>query len=392
MTRRPGIRNARVRILVGVGLIVLVLVLGLAGASRPAPDSATPSSPSITHPSATPSAAASPRSTATLTDAPTPNDARPALRKSIVEGGIRITRISTGARHAYSRILPWNSDGSRLLLGFAPSKGRMLEGRTYADLGPFEPVPDALWSNRDPNLIYGSEGNALVRQDATTGAVTTIHTFAGPVSIGSGEGGISDDDRYLCLTAAGRLIVWDLDSNAAVGDIPAPSGLDNAQISRLGTWVVVIAGDDTRVYPRDLSSSRVLYSLANHGDNALVGGREVFVANNAPNVVSFDLATGAGTTLLTGSAFEYGHVSGRGPRPILSNYDTVITAGRPGHDQIVAVNPDGSVSPFGFAHHSGSDYASQPQAVSSRDGERVLFASDWGGSINAYVAEVVPVP
>ena len=146
----------------------------------------------------------------------------------------------------------------------------------------------------------------------------------------------------------------------------------------------------TQRYTRSLSSFITLYAYGNHGDNALVDGREVFVANNAPDVVSFDLATGAGTTLLTGSAFEYGHVSGRGLLPILSNYDTAITEGRPGHDQLVALNPDGSVVLFGFAHRSGTSYAGQPHAVASRDGTRVLFASDWGGSVNAYVSEAAP--
>ncbi len=326
--------------------------------------------------------------TTTLAFAPTPASSPPGYLESLVEAGVRITRISTGARHSYARIQPWNSDGSRLLLSFTPVDGRMLDGRTYADLGPFVPVPFAMWSNTDPNLIFGARGNDLVRQDATTGAVTTVHAFAGPVSIGNYEGGISDDDRYVCLTAGGRLIVWDLVANAPAGDIAAPP-MDSAQISRLGNFVVVVGGD-TRVYPRDLSSSRVLYPFANHGDNAIVGGREAFVANNAPNVVSFDLATGAGTTLLTGSAFEYGHVSGRGPLPILSNYDTALTAGRPGHDQIVAVKRDGMVVPFGFAHLTRADYAGQPHAVASRDGKRVLFASDWGGSVNAYVSEAAP--
>ena len=56
---------------------------------------------------------------------------------------------------------------------------------------------------------------------------------------------------------------------------------------------------------------------------------------------------------------------------------------------MVAVKTDGSgtVEVFGFTHHTDtSTYAAQPHAVPSRDGKRVLFASEWGGAgIFAYI-------
>jgi hypothetical protein len=63
-------------------------------------------------------------------------------------------------------------------------------------------------------------------------------------------------------------------------------------------------------------------------------------------------------------------------------YDTSAQTGKPGNDQVVAVRLDGSaaVRVFGFAERRGTSYETQPQAVPSRDGLRVLFASDWGNS------------
>jgi hypothetical protein len=292
----------------------------------------------------------------------------------------------------------------------------MLNGSTYADLGSFSQISNATWSNVHPNVIYGTTAAKLVKQDATTGSISsgsggTIHDFAadgyssiwigGDYAGSSGEGAISDDDRYICVTAYSggtpHILVWDLVGASIVGDIAAPAGLDNAQISRLGNYVVVVGSGYTRVYPRDLTGSgRLLFASGPHGDNALnAAGEEIYVTNNAlapgptaAGVRSFRLSDGLITQVLpTGTAFEYGHTSGRNTnRPgwiYLSVYDNSASAGRVGHDQVVAVKTDGSgtVEVFGFEHHTDTTtYADQPQAVPSRDGSRVLFASEWGGS------------
>ncbi len=343
----------------------------------------------------------------------TPSLARPSLLSALLDPllGTRTTRISNtdGVRHAYSRISAWNSDGSKILLGFN-YPGRMLDGRTYRDLGSFRQVSQAVWSNVDPNKLYGAIGNAFYRQSATSGAITKLRAFTNYVSItiGDYEGGISDDDRYVALigtTSGGsrHLITYDIAANSLVADIAVPSGINNAQISRKGTYVVVVnnadgtaRGQGVERYTRNLASRINLTPYGRHGDNALdASGNEIYVSNNAPNVVAYNLATGGGRRLLSGTtAFEYGHVSGRNiKRPgwiYLSVFNNSVTSGRPGHDQIVAVKTDGSgiVEVFGFSHHTNtSNYAMQPHAVPSPDGTKVLFASEWGSSsVLAYVA------
>jgi hypothetical protein len=319
---------------------------------------------------------------------------------------IRVSNIA-GVRQSYSRLSAWNADGSKIFLGFT-YPGRMLDGHTYADLGSFAQISGAIWSNVDPNKLYGVDaagnGDRLYSQNATTGALTVLHAFTGfsNLTIGGYEGAVSDDDRYIVLIATSstntqHILTYDMVGGAIVGDMNAPAGLDNAQISRKGNYVVVVGSFGTRRYMRDLSSYITLYPYGNHGDNALdANGNEIFVANSTGNgVESFRLSDGAMTILLPeGSAFGYGHVSGRDlDRPgwvYLSVYDDSATAGKPGNDEVVALKTDGSgtVEVFAFAHHTDTTtYAMQPHAVPSRDGTRVLFASEWGGtSVFAYVA------
>jgi hypothetical protein len=324
--------------------------------------------------------------------------------------GTTVTRVSStaGVRQAYARISVWNSDQTRILLGYT-YPGRMLDGTTYADLGSFSQIDHAIWSNTDPNKLFGPWANVLYSQNATTGALTALHTFSGYTSIdmGGGDGAIDDTDTYVALIgstgSAYHLITYNIAANTIVADIPIAGNPGATQISRKGNYVVLNWGDGTGVnqglerYTRDLTSRIQLSPYARHGDNALdAAGNEIFVTCS-PDVSSYRLSSGAKTLLLSGpNAFEYGHVSGRNiNRPgwaYLSVYDTVTPAGRPGNDQVVAVKTDGSgtVEVFAFANNrtNGSPYAGQPQAVPSRDGTRVLFASEWGGTgIYAYVAQ-----
>jgi hypothetical protein len=321
--------------------------------------------------------------------------------------GTTITRISNtaGVRQVYSRTPAWNSDESKILLSFS-YPGRMLDGSTYADLGSFNHVPQAIWANTDPNALYGVSGNQFIRQNATTEGRTTLRTFSAysSISIGDYEGAIDDNDTYVALigtTSGGsrHLITYNIATDAIVADIAAPANMDNAQISRKGNYVVVVGSGYTRRYDRNLTGFITLYPYGHHGDNALdASGNEIFVANATDNgVESFRLSTGASTVLLpTRTAFDAGHTSGRNiNRPgwiYLSNYDPSIYGFNylwPGRDQVVALKTDGSgtVEVFGFAHHSILAYANEPQAVPSRDGRRVLFASEWGTSgAYAYVA------
>ena len=347
----------------------------------------------------------------TLTSIATSALARPGYLTPVIDPtwGTKITRVSYTAnvRQAYSRIPAWNSNQTKILLGFT-YPGRMLDGTTYAELpwftGGGNQVSQAIWANTDPNKLYGVSGNTFVSQNATTGTRTTLRAFTGytSISIGDYEGGVDDTDTYVALigtTSGGarHLLTYNIRTDTILADIVAPASMDNAQISRKGNYVVAVSNSYIRRYVRDLSSYITLNNTGYHGDNALdAAGNEIYVANNAPYVVSFLLSNGTKRQLLTtATAFEYGHVSGRNTtRPgwvYLSNYDTAVTSGRTGRDQVVAVKTDGSgtVEVFAFAHHTNLTYESEPHAVPSPDGRRVMFASEWGGSgAYAYVAQM----
>jgi hypothetical protein len=408
---------------------VIALIAGLSG-PLPAPSAraavtADPSGVSagsvVTASSNTSPAATSVASTATTSGYPfssalkylaTPSVSRPGYLALIHEpllGTVtkRVTNTS-GLRQSYARLSAWNSDGSKILLGFT-YPGRMLDGRTYRDLGSFRQVSQAIWSNVYPTRLFGAIGNAVYRQSATTGKLTKLRSFSAyqSITIGNYEGGISDDDHWMALigtTSSGskHLIVYNVASNSLYADIAVPSGINNAQISRKGNYVVVVndptgtsRGHGVERYTRSLKSRINLTPYGRHGDNALdASGNEIYVSNNAPYVTAFSLRTGAAKRLLTGTtAFEYGHVSGRNIHRrgwvYLSVFDNSTTAGRRGHDQVIAVKTDGSgvVEVFAFAHHSNATtYEAQPQALPRPDGLRVLFASDWGGGVYTYVA------
>ena len=197
--------------------LVLTLVAGLAFAScgRPA---------RLRYPEVRPLVASVP--------APVP---RPGYLEPIRDPafGTTVVRISDQAafassdqflRNAYAKTEPWNADGSRLLLSYSKT-GYVLDGKTYRLLGrvPLNSIGDAVWSNTDPDVLYRSEGNALVAVSASSGQVRPLQTFAAysSVVVGGGEGAPSDDGRYLPLlgtSAAGEsALVYDLSAGRLVG-------------------------------------------------------------------------------------------------------------------------------------------------------------------------------
>lgn len=327
-------------------------------------------------------------------------------------GSLLYTRMTNANqdRHAYSRLGPggWSKDGDRILMNFGTVSSHIIDATTGADIssgGGY--VAMACWDPLDNNKLYGVQGNLFRSQNATTKALTTLHTFGSytTISLGEYEGGISDDGKYVSLIADNsRLITYRIDTDTVVADIAAPAGIGDSQISPSGLYVTVGCSAGKRRYPRDLSSSIVLTANSNHADSAVdVDGHDVLVCVNPTTgkVTSFRLSDGAATQLFgtTTTAYEYGHAGRARLRPgwiYLSVLDSITTSGRRGVDQTVAVKLDGSqtVNDFGYAFNrtNGSVYAAQPHACPSPDGTRVLFASPWGSSTAAIYAFIVEVP
>ena len=266
---RCGVRSPFLALAVALALTLAlsVPVTGVAMAAGSATTNPAPTAASAPPPgdcAAAGPAAAGPRFPAARRVDRRPDDPAiglPAYRVPVAypETGTTITRITdrpagdTATRvfkHDYARRAAWNADGSRLML-IRPYPAQLLDGTTYRPIARHGTPSDPIWSNRDPDLIFGlTDGDALVRYSVATERMTVVRRFAGydSLSIGGGEGVQSDDDRYLVLLGSRRggvdLIVHDLvDGTTAVKPFPGLTGpngdIDWAGVSPSGRFVVV---------------------------------------------------------------------------------------------------------------------------------------------------------
>ncbi|MBE0594441.1 MAG: hypothetical protein M9951_06290 [Burkholderiaceae bacterium] len=341
---------------------------------------------------------------------------------------MRITDTSLGSgrrfRHAYSLRQPWNADGSRLLLVQSPTQ--LFDGRTYEALGKLSVPGDAVWSNHDPDVMYGVSGNRFVRLKVSTRTQSTLRTFGEytQVYIGGGEGNISDDDRYVALigTRSGGVdvLVYDIANDVVVSSrrfdgYSGPWGdVDSAAISPSGKYVLVgmtrpgysyaLYDRQTMTFQRTLVDKQLSHADMGYtveGDEALVTQ-----ASGRSAIYSIRLSDGYQREEAPVSYMGWNqHTSCRNnQRPgwcyISTSYHNAAT-GAYMYRQIFALKLDGTgtvqrFAPGTFADNpSDSSYDRQAHAVPSRDGRRVLFASDWrdasaGAPIHTYVAGIAP--
>lgn len=352
---------------------------------------------------------------------------RPSYLEPIIDPvfGTQVTRITRLrplnprrpiVRHAYSKVQPWNSDESLLLVG-AGDPRLILDGRTYEHLRLFDSASDPTWSNVDPQRIYGVNGNVFGYHDLSASGpehLTAIRRFREyrELSIGFGEGNLSNDDRYAALIGvrpSGRrdLVVYDLVAAEVSGRRSFGRGLDNATMSQSGEYVVVVWGREGRrraegveAFDRELDFVRQLTRFSQHGDVGYsAAGAEVWVSYSGGrqrSIGAYPLAGGPPITVIDADPGTWGgHVSCRNlERPGWCYISDVGHSPRlwRGYDQVWGqqIAPDGPAEVFAHEHHSyDAGYYHQPQAVPSRDGSRVLWASDWDGGRSAAVFDYV---
>lgn len=172
-----------------------------------------------------------------------PATPRPGYRVSVSDRVFRtrVTRISdesgraAGAapgvwgndvRHVYSRQQPWNSTGTLLSLenrGGGARSPLLLDGETYEPR--FTPCAaydryDYRWhpSPKHPNeqINVNRAGTELMWFDVVNCRKTRSWTlpFAADYGIGSGEGNVSADGRYVVLSDKSRMAIVDMDPRA----------------------------------------------------------------------------------------------------------------------------------------------------------------------------------
>lgn len=347
----------------------------------------------------------------------------------LATGVMRITDPTLGPgatfRHEYALRQPWNADGSRLLLVHSPVN--LFDGTDFRPLGSI-PVPgEPVWSNRDPDVIFGVSGNRFVRQHVGTHRQDVLRAFSqySRISIGGGEGNLSDDDRFVALIGQREngvdVFVYDIARDRAgparrFDGYTGPWGdIDSAKISPAGDYVVVGMGARETgydLYDREsmVFLRRLVDGKLSHGDVGWSSeGDEVLVTEgdaHQPTLHSIRLRDGMRREELPATHMAYNeHVSCRNNlRPgwcYVSTFAPEDTLSRDKfmYRQTYAIRLDGSGSVERFAPGTFAEdpadrrYERQAQAVPDRDGQRVLFASDWGDAaagapIHAYVAGV----
>ena len=343
------------------------------------------------------------------------------------------------ARQHYSKDQVWNADGTLLALQNSGSPGYVyLDGNTYqpargecSNYG----YDDDRWH---PTLAHAHErinvhSSSLEWFDVTTCTQTRAWTLPfSVVGLGMGEGNVSFDGRYVALSDGVSAFLVDMDPQAPYAPYPSSRigptvnlancglsdcSIDWVSVSPSGKYVVVVYnGDHPRVYAVDPTTlgfaplpMPTIYSNCagtapqgfiydvGHADmtlNPFDNNEDVIVGQehcgNAGSTVAgkliggvmmVRLRDGAITPLTdpTNEAYPH-HVSTRSyDRPGWAYVGYYYAAGARFSNEIIAVKLDGSKSVERIAHTHTDDgcYRCEAHAVPSRDGLRVLWASDW---------------
>jgi hypothetical protein len=278
-----------------------------------------------------------------------------------------------------------------------------------------------VWSNTDPNRIYGVQGpDTWEWVDARDGTIHPIRVFSAytHVSLGEYEGNLSNDDNYAVFQAKTStdnwVFVYDMAKDSIISRISTGSIYpNNVEMSQSGAYVAIewdVDGSGSQqgigIYRRDLTFVRNVGSCGGcHFDLGYdTQGNEVAVLTDNDHgsraIIAVRLDNGARTTLLTDSQMSwYIHVSCRAiNRPgwaYLTEFaDPNTQTTKPNYQLAFGVRIDGSgtVERFAHVHHSSIvDYDRSPFGVPNRDGSKMMFRSDWengSGPVYGYIAEM----
>ena len=268
-----------------------------------------------------------------------------------------------------------------------------------------------------------------------------------PRRIGFGEGNASADGRYLAIANDKSIVVVDMDPQApfatyAAGNrrmgpvytlpacslstsLPTSCAIGNISISPSGRYIdVKYSGPTTEtqdahrifevdpvtlaIKPHNMADASLrcgtfqsrpngwIFPLKHadmtldpfdQNEDVIIGGRSCS-GTTIGRVVKVRLRDGAVTPLTSpDNEASVRHVSARNlDRPGWVYVSYYKVAGKRFNDEIIAVKLDGSRAVQRFAHtHSlvSSCYRCEPHAVPSRDGRRVLWASNWAQDCSA---------
>lgn len=326
-------------------------------------------------------------------------------------------RKLTSIEPEYATMSPWNCDQSFFLLIHDSYFGLYSRAGVYLGPLPFEisASSEPRWSRSNPALFYYHVDNQLRSYDITSKTVRALRSFAEYDSVirekrisGKGEGDLSFDGDHIALCGDDRFVfVYQISADTKLDELDTQGHpFDSLYITKNG----VLISWGAKGLPVDLSkpsycgielfdyNMQFQYQVTNsngHKDVCLdVDGSPVLVWTNSdeagadlacPNgVQKINLVTRVRTCLLPLDWSLSVHISA----PDCAGYvfvDTEApsnpdeTAWKPYTNELLKVALDGSGTRR-LAHHrsrkAGGGYNWQPKVTCSRDGSRLLYASN----------------
>lgn len=349
-----------------------------------------------------------------------PGTALPGYLDTFTEplSGSSITRITdsntfgvTGQRlrHNYSKDQTWNSDETLIKMAGYPAA--ILDAETYEFLYWSDIPSYGRWSNLQPNIMFGTDGNTFVSHNVNTNRRTLLHTFSDYASVdfGYGEGNQDKFDRYVGLIGKNgnntTLIVYDIINNVIKGTKNIGSNgnqLDWFSVSQLGGFAVAqyktggtSATQGIKSYAINMTNERHIYHNPAHGDMGVdQNGKEVIVEYggesewNSGYSLYMARLDGQGVTKLfpyiNGKGIWGGHISTRNTnRPgwaYISEQCCPTNPVAPAEIFAIKLDNSGTIERYGKHNSAPSTYLHETQVVPNRNGTKMIFASNWNDS------------
>ncbi|NNK88853.1 MAG: hypothetical protein HKO90_11260, partial [Flavobacteriaceae bacterium] len=314
-------------------------------------------------------------------------------------------------RHRYSKKQPWNADGTMIMTDGWPAK--ILDGNTYEIIG--DVYCRSIWSNVDPQLTFDTHQNKLFRRNVVTQQEVVLRTFSeyDNVSIGYGEGNLSNDDQWVALIGRNgsnqTIFVYDILNDVITGSkYIGTTPLDWVSISQSGNYCVVQYDswgsgptNGVKSFDRFMQNEVHLENAREHGDIGYdMDGNEVYVShanfgNHSYSYTRLDNGVTKGLFPFSGATGDLGaaggHLSTRNiNRPgwayVTDSGDLNNLNGWEAPKEIFAIKLDDSNTIQRFAKHNtnfeaaNASYNHQAHACPNRDGTKVIFASNWYNS------------
>lgn len=318
----------------------------------------------------------------------------------------------------YSTMSPFNGDNSNILLVHQSYFG-LYDGTGYhiRDL-PLEinASSEPRWSRTDNRTIYYVHGNQLKTYDIFSGVMSVVRIFSEYSAIsGKGESDVSFDGDHFVFAGDGRYVFAYQISTGAKSSVLDTGGysLDSLYITPNNnvtvTWNQSGTGRYTGIelFDGNMTFQRQLARSGGHMDVTLdTDGKEVLVWTNSNDphpicnngIVKVRLADGQQTCLASfdwslavhisapdNSGFVY--VDTYAPsNPSPSSGWAVYT------NELLQIKLDGSQT-LRLAHHRSrpfgmNTYNWEPRISTSRDGSRVIYASDYNlQTLSGYPAQ-----